>query len=77
MTRYAALWTRTHRFDLVMLTKEAPTGKIIEEWKKALQASSKTVETFDVSVGFSALMGVKDENELVRSVIRICRRRAF
>ena len=75
LPRFVDAYTSLQRVG--MLAKEAPTGKIIEEWKKALQASGKTVETSDISVGFSALMGVKDENELVRPVTRICRRRAF
>ncbi|VDC07164.1 unnamed protein product [Peniophora sp. CBMAI 1063] len=71
LPRFVDAYTSLQRVGT--LAKEAPTGKVIEEWKKAYEASGKAVETVDISVGVSALMAVKDEDELkyVRSAANL------
>ena len=64
LPRFVDAYTSLQRVGT--LAKEVPTGKVVEEWKKALEASGKPIETVDISVGLSALMAVKDEEELVR-----------
>ncbi|EMD38571.1 hypothetical protein CERSUDRAFT_113749 [Gelatoporia subvermispora B] len=46
------------------LTKETHTGKLIDEWNKALSESSEKPSVVDVTPAVAASMGVKDEEEL-------------
>jgi len=53
-----------------VLSKIQPTGPFVDEWKKGLAVLSD-VEQVDVSLGLSsAAMAVKDENELVGSLLQ-------
>lgn len=47
------------------LPKDKFTGKIIDEWKKALENSNKKIEEVDVSAGIASVLAVKDEEEVV------------
>ncbi|ETW85685.1 hypothetical protein HETIRDRAFT_424855 [Heterobasidion irregulare TC 32-1] len=46
------------------LTKESYTGKLYDEWKKALSVSSKKPEMSDIAPSISSFMAVKDDEEL-------------
>jgi nucleosome binding factor SPN SPT16 subunit len=48
------------------LAKDQHTGKIMDEWKAAVAASESKPELFDMTQGLSAVLCVKDEDELVR-----------
>ena len=50
-----------------VITKELSGGPFVQEWKTAFGEISKEVEEVDISPALSAVMSVKDENEL-RSV---------
>jgi nucleosome binding factor SPN SPT16 subunit len=50
-----------------VITKELSGGPFVQEWKTAFGEISKDVEEVDISPALSAVMSVKDENEL-RSV---------
>lgn len=47
-----------------VITKETSTGPFVNEWKTAFADISKEVEEVDISPALSAVMAVKDENEL-------------
>lgn len=47
-----------------VISKELSTGPFITEWKSAFGDVSKEVEEVDISPALSAVMAVKDENEL-------------
>lgn len=47
-----------------VIPKNLSTGPFMEEWTKALGDISKDVEQVDISAALSAVMAVKDENEL-------------
>ncbi|PNS19613.1 FACT complex subunit spt16 [Sphaceloma murrayae] len=47
-----------------VLTKDQTTGPFVTEWKNAYSEVSKEVEEVDISAGLSAVMSIKDENEL-------------
>ena len=53
------------------LTKESYTGKLYDEWKKALSVSSKKPEMSDIAPSISSFMAVKDDEELVRPFRKI------
>lgn len=44
--------------------KDAPKGKIADEWKAAVDGAGKTVEFTDVTPAMSSIMGPKDPKEL-------------
>ncbi|KAI0048191.1 FACT complex subunit SPT16 [Auriscalpium vulgare] len=46
------------------LTKETYSGKLIDEWNKALSAVEKKPEIADIALSISAFMAVKDDDEL-------------
>lgn len=52
------------------LTKENPSGKLVSEWQAALNESSSKPEVVDISPAISALMAIKDDEELVRAVFQ-------
>ena len=56
------------------LMKETHSGKLVDEWNKALQESSKKPELLDMAPAVSSFMAVKDEEELVsmQSDMRPC-----
>jgi nucleosome binding factor SPN SPT16 subunit len=64
LPRFAEAFSAHHRIGT--LTKEAPRGKVIDEWNKALDAAEKKPELIDVAPAISALLAVKDDEELVR-----------
>lgn len=47
-----------------VISKDASTGPFVQEWKTAFADISKEVEEFDIGPALSAVMAVKDENEL-------------
>lgn len=53
------------------LTKEQHTGRLIDEWKTALDAHPHKFDNVDISASLSACMAVKDDEELVRFLNRI------
>ncbi|KZT44099.1 FACT complex subunit SPT16 [Sistotremastrum suecicum HHB10207 ss-3] len=65
MARFVAAYTAHKR--VATLTKEVHSGKLVEDWKSALAASDAKVDVVDMSGAISAVMAVKDEEEL-RSV---------
>jgi nucleosome binding factor SPN SPT16 subunit len=56
---------------LGVITKESPTGKLVNEWQKALEESSKEIEKTDVSVGMAMLFAAKDKEELVVELLKL------
>jgi nucleosome binding factor SPN SPT16 subunit len=53
-----------------ILPKDTSNGPFIDEWKKVYSEISKDVEEVDISTAISAAaLAVKDENELVRTVL--------
>lgn len=48
------------------LVKEKHKGRITDEWAKQLETNDNKVDFVDVASAFSAVMAVKDEDELVR-----------
>lgn len=50
------------------LTKEARSGKLVDEWNKTLEAAEHKPAISDVTPAVSSFMTVKDEEELVRLV---------
>ncbi|KAF8526838.1 FACT complex subunit SPT16 [Hysterangium stoloniferum] len=47
-----------------MITKEKHTGKVVEEWEKALTEQDVKVEVVDIAHCVSSFMAVKDDEEL-------------
>ena len=47
------------------LAKESPTGKLINEWKTALDAANSKPDLVDITPAMSAILAVKDDEELV------------
>ncbi|KAI7860506.1 FACT complex subunit-domain-containing protein [Circinella umbellata] len=47
-----------------VVEKDKFTGKNVDEWKKALQASGKSFENVDITPALSACFAVKDEEEI-------------
>ncbi|KAF7322686.1 FACT complex subunit SPT16 [Mycena chlorophos] len=60
--RFFALYASQKRVG--SLQKEVHRGKLIDEWKKALQDASDKPEVVDMGLAFSAFMAVKDEEEM-------------
>ena len=48
-----------------VLTKDSPSGKMIDDWNKLLSESESKPTTFDVSPVLAALLVVRDEEEPV------------
>lgn len=48
-----------------LLVKEAHSGKLVDEWNKALSAAERKPEVLDMAAALSSFMAVKDEDELV------------
>ncbi|KAG8901329.1 FACT complex subunit spt16 [Tulasnella sp. 403] len=46
------------------LTKEQHTGRLVDEWKVALDASNHKFDSVDISASLSTCMAVKDQEEL-------------
>lgn len=47
-----------------ILSKESPTGKMVTEWKNAIEENNLNLETVDISQQMAVLMAAKDEEEL-------------
>lgn len=47
------------------LVKEEGSGKLVDEWRKAVDASNAKPEQKDMASAISTLLAVKDEEELV------------
>ena len=47
------------------LTKETPSGKLVSEWQTLVNESQEKPQLVDMSLAISALMAVKDDEELV------------
>ncbi|RUS30293.1 hypothetical protein BC938DRAFT_479592 [Jimgerdemannia flammicorona] len=46
------------------LPKDKFAGKIIDEWKKALESADKKIEEVDVSAGIASVLAIKDDEEV-------------
>ena len=51
------------------LTKEAHTGKLVDDWNKLVDEAENKPELVDMAPALSAIMACKDEEELVRVVV--------
>ncbi len=50
-----------------VLQKDPASGPFVEEWKKAYESVSDSLEEVDIAPALSAAaLSIKDENELVR-----------
>lgn len=67
MPRFLAEYTSHSRVGTII--KETPTGKLVDEWNKALNASASKPEVNDATPSVSSVMAVKDEEELVSSLL--------
>ena len=47
------------------MTKESHTGKLIDEWNKAIGESEKKPTLVDMSAAVASFLAVKDEEEMV------------
>ncbi len=47
------------------LIKETPSGKLVSEWQTVVNESSSKPQLVDMAPAISALMGIKDEEEIV------------
>lgn len=65
--RFLEAYTSSKRVGT--LTKEARSGKLIDEWTKALDAVEQKPAVVDVTPAVSSFMAVKDEEELVRMIL--------
>ena len=61
---FASIYKNLHKIG--SFTKENISGKFIDEWNKSVGELEKTPEVIDMSLAVSALLAVKDEEELVR-----------
>lgn len=57
------------------LPKDKMTGKFVIEWQNVLKESGADVKEVDVALGVSALLAVKDSEELVRIPLPVSRAR--
>ncbi|PFH49104.1 hypothetical protein AMATHDRAFT_195429 [Amanita thiersii Skay4041] len=62
MPKFLAAYTSKSRIGSI--TKESHSGKLVAEWEKLVMESSTKPELVDISSAISALMAVKDEDEL-------------
>lgn len=62
--KFAAAFGELKRVGHV--AKEIASGKFAEDWNKAVEALNEKPENVDVTVAISAILAVKDEEELVR-----------
>ncbi|KAI0057097.1 FACT complex subunit SPT16 [Artomyces pyxidatus] len=62
LPRFLEVFASHHRVG--SLTKETNTGKLIDEWNKALSAAPQKPEMVDIAQSISSLMAVKDDDEL-------------
>lgn len=65
--KFLAEYTSHSRVGTIM--KETPTGKLVDEWNKVLNASASKPEMSDATPSISSVMAVKDEEELVSSLL--------
>ncbi|KAG8964979.1 FACT complex subunit spt16 [Tulasnella sp. 419] len=56
------------------LLKEQHTGRLVDEWKSTLNASEHKFDQVDVSASLSAMMAIKDAEELklIRTTANLC-----
>ncbi len=73
LLRLPRLWRRLTRArrtpaqnKVGALPKDKMTGKFVTEWQNVLKESGADVKEVDVALGVSALLAVKDSEELVR-----------
>lgn len=67
--RFLAAYTSHSRIGTIV--KENPTGKFVDEWRKALDASATKPEISDITPAMSTAMAVKDEDELVSPLLLV------
>lgn len=48
-----------------VLSKDSASGKIVDDWNKAIDEAASKPESADISPSISTLLAVKDEEELV------------
>ena len=63
LPRFLAAYT-SHK-SVGTLGKDTQSGKMIDDWKNALNASDVKPQTVDIAPSISAVMAAKDEDELV------------
>jgi nucleosome binding factor SPN SPT16 subunit len=68
LPRFLAVFTSNQRIG--SLSKETYAGKLIDEWNNVLAASDKKPEVVDIASAISTFMSVKDDEELVRRLIK-------
>lgn len=64
LPKFAAVFSELKRVGHVV--KDVPSGKFAEDWNKAADALSQKPEMVDITLAISAVLAVKDEEELVR-----------
>lgn len=70
LPKFLALYTSAKRVG--SLIKEIPSGKLVSEWQGLVNESPSKPELFDMAPAISALMAIKDEEELVGILVDIC-----
>lgn len=63
---FTGTYTSMKRVGIV--AKDSTSGKLIDDWNKILSEAESKPETVDMSPAVSAILAVKDEEELVRSI---------
>ena len=63
LPKFVEAYSRFKRLGTVQ--KDTATGKLIDEWNKAISELERKPELVDMSPAISAILAVKDEDELV------------
>jgi nucleosome binding factor SPN SPT16 subunit len=63
LARFATLFTSKKRIG--SLLKESHTGKVVDEWQKAIKAADEKPEEMDMTAAVAGFMAVKEADELV------------
>lgn len=61
------IYTKLKRVGII--TKDNTSGKLIDDWNEAVSEAESKPETVDMSPAVSAVLAVKDEEELVSALI--------
>ena len=64
MPNLAGIYSKVKRVGMIL--KDSVSGKIIDEWNKAVSEVDTKPELVEISPAVSALLAVKDDEELVR-----------
>lgn len=66
LPNFAEAYGRLKRVGIIQ--KDNPSGKLIDDWNKAISGLESKPELLDMSPAISAILAVKDEDELVSRV---------